>query len=212
MATIVTHPYNCTFIHIPKTGGNSITAWLKANTVCKITKRKQHATLYHIINGNHSLGPMTVEQLGWKFCVVRNPWDYCVSWYTFKVMLASNRLKFLEENPDKIKPHKNRYNIDIQRGDVKRLSQGFEWWLGQTKVNQQTKWAKDCDYIIKLENLTEEFKVVQEKLNCFKDLPHLNKTSNRKNYKDYYTSQKLIDIVYKKFSDDIANFNYDFDK
>ena len=211
MATIVTDPVNCTFIHIPKTGGNSITAWLKQNTKCKITKRKQHADLHHILAGNHSLGPMNIDDLGWKFCVVRNPWDYCVSWYTFKVMLANNRLKYLQDNPEKIKPHKRKFNIELQQGDVNRLNQGFEWWLGQTKVNQQHKWAKDCDYIMKLENLEKDFFIVQEKLNCFIPLPHLNKTTTRsKNYKDYYTSQNLIDIVADKFKDDIITYGYDF--
>ena len=79
MATLVNTPYKCTFIHIPKTAGNSVTDWLKDNTEALVTKRKQHATVAEVLEGNHSLGP--IRDLGWKFCIVRNPWDYMVSWY-----------------------------------------------------------------------------------------------------------------------------------
>jgi hypothetical protein len=58
--------------------------------------------------------------------------------------------------------------------------------------------------------MNEDFKEVQQRLNCFEPLGHLNKTRERKDYKSYYTNQELIDIVAKKYSDDIREFNYDF--
>ena len=61
------------YIHIPKTAGNSITSWLKQTATTKVTKRNQHATVQEVLEGNHSLGPMQMQDLGWKFCVVRNP-------------------------------------------------------------------------------------------------------------------------------------------
>lgn len=207
MATIIKQPYNCTFIHIPKTGGNSITGWLTDNFNGLITKRNQHATIDQTCEGNHVLGPLDRDYLGWTFCVVRNPWDYLVSWYTFKVMLADYYIQQISTYG--IKNHKIKWNMEFQLKDKERLSQGFDWWVRQTRRKPQHYWANSCDYIMKLENLNEDFKKVQSKLNCFVPLPHLNKTSNRTNYKDYYT-QHTIDIVASKYKIDIETYNYDF--
>ena len=210
MATIVTHPYNCTFIHIPKTGGNSITSWLKENTVAKVTKRKQHATVAGVVNGKHSLGPMQVEDLGWKFCVVRNPWDYIVSWYTFELMLCNYYISKAKTDPNWKHPTKDKYNLELQQNRLKRLeTQGFDGFVKNTDKKMQHEWAKDCDYIIKIEEMDNGFKEVQNRLNCFESLPVKNKTKNRLAYQNYYTPD-LIDIVYKKYKTDIDTYGYEF--
>ena len=208
MATIITSPILCTFIHIPKTGGNSITKWMGDNFHTKITKRKQHATVQDVKAGNHSLGP--VSDLGWKFCVVRNPWDYMVSWYAFQKMLAQNRIEFVKQNPHLENSKKDKFNLELQQKRIDRLNLGFDVWIKNTQWVTQHTWAKDCDYIIKFENLSEEFKLVQEKLNCDVPLGHLNKTVGRpKVYKDYYT-QETIDIVAEKYAIDIKTYNYNY--
>ena len=211
MATLVTHPFRSTFIHIPKTGGNSITDWLKKNTQAFVTKRFQHATIQGVINGDHSLGPMTKEDLGMTWCVVRNPWDYCVSWYTFKIMLAEFYIDQIHKNPHMRNNRKEKWNLDAQQATLNRLlSLGFTGWVAQTSKKPQSAWAADCDVKLKLENINNEFRFIQEKMQCFEPLGHANKTLNREKYKDYYTTQESIDIVAKKFHQDIIAFGYDF--
>jgi hypothetical protein len=211
MATIVTAPYNCTFIHIPKTGGNSITSWLKENTTAKVTKRNQHATIQEVLDGKHSLGPMNIKDLGWKFCVVRNPWDYIVSWYTFEIMLCKLYIEKIKTDPTWTHPTKKKYNLKLQESKLKKLeSQGFNGFVNETQKKLQYSWAKDCDYIIRLENMNEDFKEVQSRLNCFVQLPVKNKTTNRTVYQDYYNS-KLKDIVYQKYKTDINKYGYEFE-
>lgn len=208
MATIIEDPHRCTFIHIPKTGGNSITQWMTENFDVKITKRKQHATVSEVMQGNHSLGPVT--DLGWKFCVVRNPWDYLVSWYTFKVMLCEKYIDMVENDPSLANLKKDKYNIELQQKELERLNQGFDWWIRQTGRKPQHYWAKDCDYIMKLENLNKDFKVVQKKLNCKIPLGHLNKTEGReKDYRKYYTKETR-EIVANQYAIDIETYNYQF--
>lgn len=210
MASIVTEPYNCTFIHIPKTGGNSITSWLKENATTKVTKRKQHATVQGVLNGKHSLGPMNIDDLGWKFCVVRNPWDYIVSWYTFEVMLCKYYIDKIETDPTWTHPTKGKYNLKLQQTRLARLeSHGFSGFVKKTQKKLQHEWAKDCDYIIRIENMNEDFKEVQSRLNCFNPLPVKNKTTGRTAYQDYYTPE-LKDIVYRKYKTDINTYGYDF--
>ena len=203
MATQIVDPYHCTFIHIPKTGGNSITNWMQTHFKAFVTKRDQHATVND--------AKQKWNDLGWTFCVVRNPWDYAVSWYTFKIDLAQVRIEMAQTNDKYKNSHKKKFDIDVQNSEIQRLeSLGFEGWLRKTRRDQQIKWADDCDYVIKLENLEEDFKEVQKRLNCFEPLGHLNKTRNRKNYQDYYVNQELIDIVADKWKDDIQRFNYQF--
>lgn len=210
MATIVFNPHNITFIHIPKTGGNSITSWLQKNSQCKITKRKQHASLQQILDGDHSLGPLEKNSLGELFCVVRNPWDYCVSWYKFKIRLCESYINQIYKCPQKIDNKKIKWNLDRQQVNLKRLKDlGFKGWLLQTGRKPQYKWAKDCDIILKFENLEIDFKLIQNKLKCYTPLPHLNKTPNRCNYSEYY-DQESIDLVAAKFKIDIETYNYDF--
>lgn len=204
----MTNPILATFIHIPKTGGNSITRWMQENLDAKITKRKQHATVQDVNAGNHSLGP--IDNLGWKFCVVRNPWDYMVSWYAFQKMLAESRIQVIKNNPNLQSSNKDKFNLSLQQSKIERLNLGFEVWLKNTQWVTQYTWAKDCDYIIKFENLNSDFKTVQEKLDCFIPLGHLNKTTGRpKSYQDYYT-QETIDIVAQKYAIDIKTYNYDY--
>lgn len=203
MATIIRNPYRCTFIHIPKTGGNSITDWMKSNFQAEVSKRQQHA--------NISKAKVRFGDLGWTFCVVRNPWDYMVSWYNFKLQLCNQYIENIESSKIPKNPRKYKHNLELQKNELKRLTDlGFDGWLRQTGRKPQSNWARGVDYIMKLENLIEDFKEVQNRLNCFEPLSHKNKTDNRpKNYRDVYTSE-LIDIVYKKYEIDIKTFGYEF--
>ena len=211
MATIVKEPFKSTFIHIPKTGGNSITQWLVKNTKCMVTKRNQHATLNEVIHGKHNQGPQDVNDLGFTFCVVRNPWDYMVSWYTFKVALCKTYIDIVNKNPELALRKKRKYNLEGNQAHLKYLEDlGFDGWVKKTGRKPQHYWAKDCDHVFKLENIHDDFKLIQEKANCFEPLETLNKTSERKKYKEYYTSQESIDIVAKKYSIDINSYGYDF--
>ena len=211
MATITTLPIKSTFIHIPKTGGNSVTEWLKANTTCSITKRKQHATVGDVINGNHSLGPIPKESLGLIWCIVRNPWDYCASWYSFRIMMCKYNIAQINANPNKMSKTKEKWNLDWQKQNLDNLQRGFLPWLKTTNKRKNCHhWAVDCDVVFKLENIQQDFKLIQEKMNCNLPLGHSNKTVDRKKYKDYYTTQESIDIVARQFKVDIDTYGYDF--
>ena len=202
MATMIKNPYHCTFIHIPKTGGNSITTWMQQNFKSVVTKRQQHATKKE--------AEQRFGDLGWTFCVVRNPWDYMVSWYEFKKMLASSRIELLEKQPELQNNRKQKFNLEANRKSLTRLEQGFDWWVRQTGRDNQYHWAKNVDYIMKLENLNNDFSIVQEKLGCDIPLGHLNKTRTRhKKYQEYYTPE-LVDVVSKKYKADIEKFGYEF--
>jgi len=184
---------------------------MRKNFNAVTTKRKQHANLAETLKGNHSLGPLQKENLGLLFTVVRNPWDYAVSWYTFKIRLCKQYIKNIEENPAIENRRKEKFNLQAQKNQLTRLENlGFKEWVRQTKRDAQHWWAKDCDYIMRLENLNEDFLFIQQKLECYQPLGHLNPTGLRSKYKDYYTDQETIDIIAKKYKIDIETYGYDF--
>ena len=213
MAIIVESPYRCTFIHSPKNGGNSIAKWLLNNMHhAAVTKRKQHATVQTVINGGHSLGPINYADLGLIYGVVRNPWSFAVSWYTFKIGLCELYIKNMEDNPNLIgKTHSHKFNWEYNHQRLKDLhAMGFLGWLKKTNVRPQIYWAKDYHYVMRLETLDTDFKFIQHKLGCYAPLTRENVTPRKKHWKEYYTEQEAIDLVATKYKEDVMAFGYDF--
>lgn len=116
----------------------------------------------------------------YKFGFSRNPWDRCVSIYH-------------------------------GRKQIRRLPlPSFDEWIKQKdiKVNQQTLWFRDMDFVGRFERYEEDFAKVTERLCIDVELPHINK-SKHKHYTEYYNDE-TIQIVRDKFKDDIDIFEYQF--
>ena len=191
------------FIHVPKTGGNSIqNILLNYSDDYIIVKEKTNEGLIERfeISGKifgihkHSTGAeyrrlWNSKVYGdyndyYKFGVIRNPWERLISLYFTK-------------NADR---------AGWNRGGFISLIK-----------NKPLQWRPMSDFlsnaglnkIIKFENINDEFAEVCSGFNIASvKLPHLNKT-NRGHYTEYY-DQELLDIVYKYYRDDINNFNYKF--
>lgn len=176
---------NITFFHMPKNAGSSIEKWLETNLDADVyLEDLRHAS-------PDSLRPM-FDNFGWSFCCVRNPWDRMVSWYNFF------------------------------RGQGK-IHTCFEDWMDASfdpaqhtakyikPINTQMGFVNEVDYVVRYENLIEDFKVVQEKTNCFEPLGHYNK-SNRTKYLDYYTNDDHINMVGEYFYKEIDYFKYEYGK
>ena len=170
---------NLFFIHIPKTGGESISYWMKELGANYVDLHK-HSALHHSMLPVHTY---------FSFCVVRNPWDRMVSMYHF-----AKKVNFTNKN------------------------KSFKEWL-ETGINYKNYWysAKTCqvewirikpNYILRYENFVKDFEIIQDLLNYYQPLPHLNKTEHD-HYTHYYDddSIKLIENIFYK---DIVEFNYKF--
>lgn len=200
MATLINYSKGrCTFIHIPKTGGNSVTNWLQTYFYAQVTKGKQHAT---VAETKERFG----RKIGWTFCVVRNPWDWAVSWYEFRLMLYRYYLELARSG----KPRKG-HTVESCRSHIERLeSLGFTNWLKTAKLKTQHAWAKDVDIKLKLDNIEEDFMMIQEILKCRMPLPILNKNTQRqKNYRNYYSTYTR-DLLKEKLSIDIETYGFEF--
>lgn len=162
------------FIHSPKTAGNSIHTWLMDNTDAVYREGTQHCNLDY--------AKKLFKKIDLSFCVVRNPWDWCVSWYHFQTQFPSK--KKLEDK-------------------------GFRDWLENTNVIPQYVYTQNVDIYLRLESLDIDFLKIQKILNCYEPLPFLN-TTIRKPYIEYYKDESLIDLVYKKFGMDVEKFGYEY--
>ena len=170
---------NITFFHIPKNAGSSIATWLT-----------RHVGGEEYMDDFRHASPQSLEPLfdnfGWSFCCVRNTWDRYVSWYNF----------FKGQN---------------------KIHTSFDEWMGAVisdnhsakyikPMNDQLPTANWVDYVIRFENLEEDFKVVQEKVGC--DIPLFKSNSSKRTaYTDYYENNDHIDWVANRHEAEIAQLN-----
>lgn len=138
-----------------------------------------------------------------KFALVRNPYDRLVSCYIQKVKNENNfgKLKIWAN-----KSFEEFIRIVCALPD-KEMNRHFK---PQHTFLTDAKGKLLVDYIGKLENIKEDFKIISEKAGFPKDmkLPYRLRT-NHNHYSTYYTEEtkKLVTDRYKK---DLEMFNYSF--
>ena len=198
MIILISEKHDFLFIHIPKTGGNSIQDALKPYAEDKIVclnglqdgverfelRNDKYKTVKHstLINYKDELEPEVFDSLT-KFTTIRNPWDRCISYYFSphrgKVFWDRELfLKFIET----IKPN--------------------SFYIGE---------YKNIDHILRFENLENDFNNIIKILNLPKiQLAHRNATKSKtKSYVEYYDDE-LIKKIENLFKDDIQFGEYTF--
>jgi len=192
------------FVHIPKTAGNSIQSVLRNYSEDEIValrceqdgierfglrnpnyKIKKHSTLAEY---RAALGDERFRDL-YKFTCVRNPWDRMVSYYftPTKQVDELDRKKF-----------KKVISTALSVADYLQLYKGEADSFG------------NVDYIMRFENLADDFRVVCAALGIRPvPLPRYNRSS-REHYSKYY-DDNLREFVGKRFAVEIERFGYTFD-
>jgi Sulfotransferase family len=192
------------FVHIPKTAGNSIQSVLRDYSEDQLValrkeqdgierfglrnakyKTKKHSKLSEYYD---ALGDEQFRNL-YKFTCVRNPWDRMVSYYFTPTQNTEtwNRKKFRET-----------ISKAVSVADYLRLHNG-----------EEDSFA-NVDYIMKFENLVDDFRAVCEAINISPPtLPQYNRSS-REHYSKYYDDE-LRDLVGARFAPEIERFGYTFE-
>lgn len=210
---------NFLFIHIPKTGGNSIQNVLIKYSDDKVTTNADHQDgleRFDLKNDIYSFKKHSIlteykkeldanffESL-FKFTVVRNPWDRLISYYFSP---HRNKKKFNRNEFKEII-----WNTPILRHYTSEIS-FFDKVFSKFNIYREKEKSLDkyVDYFIRFENLESDFKKVCDILNIsHESLPVRNK-SDKKHY-SYYYDDELIDFVEKKFQEEIDYFNYKFER
>ena len=188
--------FNTIFIHIPKTGGNSICKALS------FKKSNGHKPWFEYQDNNYAK-----FQKYFKFAIVRNPWDRLVSafFYLKKGGMHNGDKQWAKENIEE-------YNTfeDFVLGWVneKNIYSGVHF-------KPQSYWICDenkkimVDFIARLETIDQDFLFISNKIGSQnKIIKKLNKSS-RLNYRKYY-DEKTRNIVKNAYKDDIELFGYEF--
>ncbi|MCD2181558.1 sulfotransferase family 2 domain-containing protein [Rhizobium sp. GN54] len=196
---------NFLFIHIPKTGGNSLQSVLlpfsddhmtlpspRHDGINRFEVRSstldihKHSTLEDY---RRQIDAETFARLR-KVACIRNPWDRCASFF-FSPHRGSVQWSpedfenFIETS---VKPHRD--YLDIQGGNCDPFH--------------------NVDIVLRFEHLDEDFAKLCDTLEIpQRNLPRVN-SSKREHYRSYYTRRQSIDLVARKFSDEIARFGYIF--
>jgi len=197
------------FIHIPKTGGTSISNALGYSN----DLRSKHCSVVGYIERMNRLA----YHRFFKFTVVRNPYDRIVSyfeWKRFNIIEGTYNKHITDEEMDMVmdkgfsnwfikfvtnyrdKPFKTRYKTGPNN---------------QTLMLINRKNVISIDSICRFETLERDFLEVAKKQELeikVDKFPHSLKT-DRKPYQEYY-SNNAREIASRYYSQDLKNFNYCF--
>ena len=200
------------FVHIQKTAGTSLTAFLKREIPDLENYLRQHE---HIRNAESDLGSMYGEY--YKAAFVRNPYDRLVSWYSMivsKGKVLSDREKELFPDYNKIWQYvlanSNTFSEFILNCHDATNRAGWKPFLTNQIdyiTNNHGDISMDC--IGRFEDIETGLQKICEYLEVSnKIIPHLN-VSKHVGYCNYYTDETRA-IVAKRFYKDIEAFNYSF--
>jgi hypothetical protein len=195
------------FVHIPKTGGNSIQNVIRQysddQVVCLAPHQdgveqfevrsarfntKKHSSLTDYFR---EYGAELFASL-FKFTCVRNPWDRVVSSYF---------------SPHRGKVKWTRVDFIQHIADTRPVSRYI--FLDNGSKSTISAFTKNIDYFLRFESLQFDFNNLCEKVGIFaQELPRRNRSS-RQPYPGYYDAESR-DLVATKFQDEIEFFGYDF--
>lgn len=193
------------FIHLPKTGGNSVQEKLRLyseDKIVRITEIQDGVERFEVRNEftgltKHSsyadyerLLPPDLMQSLFVFTTIRNPWERMISFY--------------------FSPHRkistwNRGEFVSLLTQVKTLPE----LLGSQRSDMNLHWSDNANFIMKFESLDNDFQIVCEKLGLKYNTLNVRNKSERDDYKTYYDDE-LVEIVRQKFHEEIDFGKYEF--
>jgi hypothetical protein len=189
------------FVHVPKTGGQSVSRALGEKT----REVPTHSPLH--LHSNDDL---------FSFGFIRNPWDRMVSLYSFLCQKPFKATDNFKQDQVRAAGFKSWLMDDefYMKEDF-RLPEGESWVVGgqgdlpPMQRRPQLWWLDGADYIGKFETLTFDFHYICNRIGIkASKLPHINRTKH-KHYRDYYDSETR-DFVATHFASDIEYFRYEF--
>lgn len=203
------------YIHVDRTGGTTFSKAFKRYTIFQWSHRFHQLCLkvfgeipsiqllkeQSALELRSKVSPIVFENY-FKFAMIRNPWDWMVSNYSYIQQYPHawhhevvKNLSFPEFVDWKLQDQATAIDpLGLNRG----LSAMFTDENGEIIV----------DYVGKFENFEEEFNLFCYKIGVKSKLPHLN-SSKYKPYREYY-DDNLKETIREFFRLDIEMFDYKF--
>ena len=172
----VSDKYKAVFCHIPRTGGTSMEDLLSD------WRRIDHTTYGHYHFPGKFIGTG-------QFVHMDIQYDYLkYGYYIFTIV----------RNPY------DRYLSGLNHTERQTLKLS-PYWIHEHLTATQTETLGDLklDYILKLENIKEDIKVIKDRFRIRKKFKHLNRS------KGTVLDEEIIQHVNKHYADDFINFGYE---
>ncbi len=207
---LISNKYKFVFVHIYKNAGTSITEALApfaANryqfAVSNFFARAGYSWLYPQPYPLHISAIDLAEKMGearfrsyYSFAIIRNPWDWQVSLYTFALR----------------KKRKSRHHQMI--ANFSGFDEYIHWRCAEdVHFQRDFVFSKDdkqsVNFIGRYENLANDFAHICAQIGISASLPMLNVSKSRP-YQTYYTDETR-ELVRRTFAPDIELFGYAFE-
>ena len=199
----ILHELKAIFVHVPKTGGNSVTTAL--NSVPRRSTGPIYPELF-----KHSKAFDIRQAVGeeiwahyFSFAFVRNPWDLMVSSYHWWLQKAPRWRKF-DADVDRIRQMRDFTTFMLSpygRTMINRREGSLFDWIGHDG-------QVIVDYVGKMETMADDWRAICDRLELDVELPHLNQTE-REPDRDYYNDETR-QIVERRFARIIDLCGYEF--
>ncbi len=186
------------FIHIPKNAGQSIRSSLFENLL------PGHLNVYTY----QLIFPKRLFDRYFKFAFTRNPWDRLVSAYTFMKSGGAHEKDRLWS--EKLLSRFSGFEHFVQEGLREAEIQAWPHFRPQVEFLKGQGGGIEVDFLGRFENIDRDFEIVCQQLGIERELLHINKTkAKRESYQSYYSAESR-EIASQIYSQDIAEFDYDF--
>ena len=206
---MISNKYRCIFVHIPKTGGSSIEKiiWSPAERTIEnlwMGFIKPHYNKYQTGGLQHLFASHIAQEVSaecfnsyYKFSMIRNPFDKIISQYKYMSSRSDLRDFIGMQEPDSF----------AQYLDLIAKKKHVQW-------DQQYKFIVDehgelmVNDILRFENFNNEVSALFNRLKIpFNNIPHENKSSQRKKTTSYYCKETYQQVA-EMYSADFKRFNY----
>jgi len=206
---LISRTHRFIFIHIYKNAGTSITRtllpfstnrWQRgANVILKklsvsYLDPKPYATHIAASKAASMMGRGAFESY-FSFAIIRNPWDWQVSLYTYMLKSTGHH----------------------QHELVKSFG-GFDGYI-RWRCTEEVRYQRDfvfsedgeqlVEFIGRFERLNDDFQRICSRIGISASLPELNMSKVRP-YQEYYNEERK-ELVRRAFEPDIRLFGYDFE-
>ncbi|MCR5876526.1 sulfotransferase family protein [Phenylobacterium sp. J426] len=192
------------FVHVPKTGGNSVQNVLRAYSEDEIVCREPHQdglerfelvtpgfgfSKHSPLSAYRTELPLEVYRSLFKFACVRNPWERAISFYfsPHRGVTSFSKVDFMTF-------------LETAPPMVEHLRDAPDQALADIPSNFEA--------IMRFERLQADFDSVCERLGLPRAALPVRNRSTRQSAMSYYDAETL-EAVRRRFAEDIALFGYD---
>lgn len=190
---VVSNQSKYLYYSIPKTATTSIKVYLEKYTkidIGSLTLENGYGIEYNSEWDNY-----------FKFAFVRNPWDRVLSCFLDKTKQCIGKSWALEY-------YKRYYDCSFEEF-IDKLTEKNILYDGHLMPQSIMINMEHVDYIGKFENLKNDIKFIQNKLDIPEEEITFKNTTCHEHYSEYY-NKRSIEKIYYLYKNDIENFKYEF--